>query len=100
MVGITSYYSQYPIVGKIDFNVAPIYNADMNVLNIPNLIAARGSMSRKAVADRLGLSRQQIWNYENGRSLPPIDVLMQLARLYNVDVLTFLTDRSVEVCIK
>jgi predicted transcriptional regulator len=52
------------------------------VINPAKLKAARGKMPRKEVAKQVGVSRQQIWHYENGVSEPPLSVLSKLLFLY------------------
>lgn len=55
-----------------------------NVLDTKVLKEARATRSISAVADYVGVSRQQMWSYENGRSLPPVDKLARLLKLYNL----------------
>ncbi len=45
---------------------------------------ARGNLSQTAVAKQVDLTRQQIWNYENGRSVPPVPVLLKLLTIYQI----------------
>lgn len=47
---------------------------------------ARGLRSLSDVGSAIGVSRQQVWNYENGTSEPPLTVLVKLANLYGVRV--------------
>lgn len=47
---------------------------------------ARGDRSPSAVAREVGVTRQQIWNYENGHSAPSGDIVARLCRLYGVDI--------------
>lgn len=65
-----------------------------NVINTKRLTKARGKMSRSAVAAELGVSRQQIWNYENGVSEPPLSVLFELARIYKTDPQDFIVQKN------
>jgi transcriptional regulator with XRE-family HTH domain len=37
------------------------------------------------LALQIGVKRQQIWNYENGRSNPTMDKLDQIAKIFEVD---------------
>lgn len=53
-------------------------------INLDKLIKARGTRSRTEVAKELGLTRQQIWNYEKGLSEPPMSVLCKLVQFYGV----------------
>lgn len=54
------------------------------VINPEKLKKARGIRSRIAVAKELGISRQQIFHYENGTSEPPISMLSRMLFLYGV----------------
>ena len=68
-----------------------------NVINTQKLIEARGERSRSAVAAEIGVTRQQIWNYENGTSEPPISVLCDLARFYKIDLNDLLNDKNFSI---
>lgn len=57
-----------------------------SVIDLEQLKKARGLRSLNDVGKAVGLSRQQIWNYENGDSEPPLSVLIKLADLYGVKV--------------
>jgi len=50
--------------------------------------------SQSDVAKALGLSRQQIWNYENGTSEPPLSILIKLAELYGIRVETLIVQKN------
>ncbi len=54
------------------------------VINSEKLKKARGSRSRNSVAKTLGMTRQQIFNYEKGNSEPPLSVLSRMLFLYDV----------------
>ena len=41
-------------------------------------------MTQAQLADRLGLSKSVISAYENGNRLPSYDILIKIARIYNV----------------
>ena len=58
----------------------------INSINLSNLKTARGMRRLKLTAKELGISRQQLWNYEEGKSTPPLSMLIKLANLYGVDV--------------
>lgn len=47
-------------------------------------LALRGGISRESVGKILGVSANQIANYEMGRKTPPGDRLLRLMMLYNV----------------
>lgn len=51
-------------------------------------------MTAKEVSEKIGVSKQAIYNIETGMSNPSVDTLMKLAKLYNVstDYLLGLTD--------
>ena len=55
-----------------------------NTINTDNLKKARGLRSAASVAKALGISKQQLWNYENGKSEPPVAMLVKLSNLYGV----------------
>lgn len=54
------------------------------VISPEKLEKARGNRSRSAVAKAVGVTRQQIWHYENGVSEPPLSTLSKLLFLYDV----------------
>ncbi len=54
------------------------------VINPKKLKDARGTRSRIEVAKALGLTRQQVFYYENGTSEPPLSVLSKMLFLYDV----------------
>lgn len=64
-----------------------------NVINLDNLKKARGSRSRLEVAIELGVTRQQIYNYEKGLSEPPMSVLCKLVKLYGVSLREVLNEK-------
>mgnify|MGYP001611731033 CR=1 FL=1 len=55
-----------------------------NTINTDNLKKARGLRTSASVAKALGISKQQLWNYENGKSEPPVAMLVRLSNLYGV----------------
>lgn len=65
-----------------------------SVIDLEQLKKARGLRSLNDVSKAVGLSRQQIWHYENGLSEPPVSVLMKLANLYGVRVEKLLSQKS------
>lgn len=69
----------------------------MNLLEIQvdpkRLKSARGPRSGADVARQIGISRQQLWNYENGFAPIPSDVLARLCLLYKIEI-TNLTERA------
>lgn len=56
----------------------------MDTINTDNLKKARGLRSMANVAKELGISKQQLWNYENGKSEPPVSVLVRISNMYGV----------------
>lgn len=68
-----------------------------NSLDLVRLKQARGLRSQSAVAKAIGVSRQQIWNYENGESEPPISVLIKLATLYGIKPQDMLLQKDLSV---
>lgn len=55
-----------------------------NTINTDNLKKARGMRSMASVAKAIGVSKQQLWNYENGKSEPPVAMLVRLSNLYGI----------------
>jgi transcriptional regulator with XRE-family HTH domain len=55
---------------------------------------ARGLRSQSDVAKQLGITRQQVWNYEKGESEPPLKVLMKMADLYGIRVEKLLAQKN------
>ena len=45
----------------------------------------RSGYTQAAVADYLGVARQQVWNYEHGKSGMPAENMMGLCWLMNID---------------
>ncbi len=58
----------------------------MNTINLENLKKARGLRSLRDVAEQLGISKQQLWNYEKGNSDPPVAMLVKLSNIYGITV--------------
>lgn len=48
------------------------------------LKSLRGSVSRAAVGQQIGVGSSQVANYENGERKPSADKLLRLMMLYNV----------------
>lgn len=46
----------------------------------------RLGLSQKEVADRIGKNYTIIGGYERGKVLPPLDIVLKLCELYDVDV--------------
>ena len=61
------------------------YNNFMDTINLDNLKKARGLRSAASVAKQLNISKQQLWNYENGLSDMPVRMLVRIANLYGVN---------------
>lgn len=62
--------------------------ADLKDLKIDpeRLRAARGERTQTEVAEKIGVTRQHIWNWESGTANPPSPALAQLCLLYGVSV--------------
>jgi transcriptional regulator with XRE-family HTH domain len=58
-------------------------------LDHTKLKARRGELPLTDVAKKVGVSRQQLWNYENGMCDPPVDVVARLCRLYDCSLENF-----------
>lgn len=64
-----------------------IWKCDMvGVYMINNLKICRENkrMTAKEVSEKIGVSKQAIYNMETGASNPSVDTLMKLVKLYNV----------------
>ena len=57
--------------------------------NIKSIRQAKG-MTQDAMAEALFVTRQTVSNYENGRSRPDLDMLLQIAEVLETDVNTLL----------
>lgn len=58
----------------------------MNIgLRIKELREAKG-LTLEELSDKIGVSRQQIWNYENGINHPKGDKINKMAQFFNVPV--------------
>jgi transcriptional regulator with XRE-family HTH domain len=65
-----------------------------SVIDLEQLKKARGLRSQSDVAKQLGITRQQVWNYEKGESEPPLKVLMKMADLYGIRVEKLLAQKN------
>ncbi len=62
--------------------------------NLINLRKAN-NMSQEALAERLGVSRQTIYKWENGVTYPDMAYAMDIAKIFNVSVDTLMNDEAV-----
>lgn len=74
-----------------------IWKYDMDGVDMKNnlkICRENKRMTAKEVSEKIGVSKQAIYNIETGVSNPSVDTLMKLAELYNVstDYLFGLTD--------
>lgn len=60
------------------------------------LLRKRSGMSQEDLAYEMGVSRQAVSKWESGQSMPDIDKLLLLSRLYNVTTDYLLKDEQVE----
>lgn len=58
---------------------------DVNI-DYNKLKEARGTRRVTAVAKAIGISRQMLWNIENGKKMPSRDTLTKLCFLYDLDM--------------
>jgi transcriptional regulator with XRE-family HTH domain len=65
-----------------------------SVIDLEQLKKARGLRSQSDVAKELGITRQQVWNYEKGESEPPLKVLMRMAEIYGVRLEKLLAQKN------
>ena len=59
------------------------------MLNLKDFRLKKG-LKIKEVAQSLNVTRVTIWNYENGKRTPNIDVLIKLAKIYDCSVVDFI----------
>lgn len=59
-----------------------MFNCDFS----QKLVNLRGEKSQQEVADAVGITKQALWNYENGRRIPRDKVKIALANYYQVPV--------------
>lgn len=55
------------------------------------------NMSQEKLAKMLGISRESISQYENNKIIPPVNVLEQIAEVFNVPVKYFFEEETEEV---
>lgn len=53
--------------------------------NIKYLRQSKG-LSQEQIAERIGKTKSNLSSYENGRSVPPLDVLLKLCDLFQVNL--------------
>ncbi|MCD8396323.1 MAG: helix-turn-helix domain-containing protein [Lachnospiraceae bacterium] len=58
----------------------PVYLRNMRLLR------ESAKYTQEEVSKRLNIQRTTYCNYEQGKRLPPLDIIIRLARLYNVSV--------------
>jgi len=58
--------------------------ADAVIVNSTRLRSARGGRSLREVAALLGITYQQLWNIENGKRRPSLNLLVKLCALYDL----------------
>ena len=56
----------------------------------------RNNLNRNELAHKLQVSQTKIWSLEQGESLPRIDILLSLAKEFNISIDELLTDKSTE----
>lgn len=82
---------------KLDKPLVLAYNGYMNkqrTVDAEKLRKARGLLTLSDVGKRIGVTRQQVWCYENGRSLPSVEKMIMLLELYDVKLEKLLTPKS------
>lgn len=81
---------------KLDKRLVLVYNRYMNkqrTVDAEKLRKARGLLTLSDVGKRIGVTRQQVWCYENGRSLPSVERMIMLLDLYNLKLESVLTTK-------
>lgn len=57
----------------------------------------QNKMSMQNVADKMGLTKQMIFHYENGRSPLTVNQLVKLCGVYSIDYITILKQAQIEM---
>ncbi len=75
----------------IDRQIKEAYKSRMDELkdiaiDPVKLREARGERKLTKVAATIGISKQRLWNYENGLYDPPSDVIARLSLLYKIPI--------------
>jgi len=64
------------------------------------ILRNRSQISQEELAKRLDLSRASVVNIEKGRQHPSLHLLIDLARIFNVSVLDFLSNQFSETAVQ
>lgn len=70
----------------------------MNTKDILLELRTQHGFSQEALAERLHVTRQAVSRWENGDTVPNIDTLQQLSRLYDVSINTLLGSPRQLIC--
>lgn len=68
----------------------------MNIGNRLKIYRNACSLTQGEVADKLGVTRQAISNWERGQSIPDLEMLQKISRLYNIKLEKLLEEDTVD----
>lgn len=57
-----------------------------------NFLRKEGNLTQDELADKIGISKQALFNYENNKRLIPIDTLSDIANFFNVPIESFFSE--------
>ena len=57
----------------------------------------QNKMSLQNVADKIGVTKQMIFHYENGRSALTVNQLIKICNVYGVDYVTVLKQTQIKI---
>ena len=66
----------------------------MNFAEKLKAIRMQSGISQSGLAEELGITKRTIINYENGQTLPPVDFLPKIAKLFNVTIESLISEEE------
>jgi transcriptional regulator with XRE-family HTH domain len=83
----------------VHYNVTLGHMNDLTTIRIDagQLVKARteAGISQSEAARRVGIARQQLWNYEHGLFAVPSHVIARLCALYKIPISTLTTEPQI-----
>lgn len=64
----------------------------MNLADKLQLLRKKNLLSQEELAEKLGISRQAVSKWESGQSLPDLNKLKAISKLYNVTIDSLVND--------
>ncbi len=61
-------------------------------MNKLKTIRKQSGLKVKEIAEKMGVSRLTLWNYENGKRKPTFETIVKLSKIYGVSVSDFVSD--------